>query len=87
MSQIDQEDKEALREAREVWDSVKAALGVGNYRQARELSLKVAEMAPGTDLGRDAKNGANDLLIDPWAIYAGIGFTALYLSGWALALF
>lgn len=86
MSQNGKEDKEAKREARELWDTVKQALGAGDYRTARELSLKVVEMSPDSDIGRQAKIGANDLLIDSWAIYAGLGFTVIYLVGWAVAL-
>ncbi len=82
----DEKDKAAQREAREVWDTVKQALGAGNYRKARELSLEVAKMAPDSDLGREAKSGADDLRIDSWAIYAGLGFTVLYLMGWVAAL-
>ena len=43
-------------------------------------------MVPETDLGLQAGSEAEDLRIDPYALYAGIGFTVLYLLSWTLAL-
>jgi hypothetical protein len=86
MAEKDKEDKLAKREAKTVWETSKALMDVGDYRGARQAAVKVATMVPDTDLGREAALRADELRLDPWAVYAGIGFAVLYAIGWLVGL-
>jgi hypothetical protein len=86
MAQKDNEDKQAKREAKAAWEKSKSLMDVGDYRGARQMAAQVAAMVPDTDLGREAVARAEDLRIDRWAIYAGLGYGLLYLTGWLVAL-
>lgn len=86
MAQKGKEDKLAKREAKSAWETSKSLMDIGDYRGAREAAAQAAALAPGSDLGTEAMARADDLRTDPWSIYAGLGFAALYLIGWLVAL-
>ncbi len=75
-----------VREARELRELAALAMGRGDYKKAVELDLRVVELAPDSDVGREAKKEARLLGLDRYAVYAGAFTTALYLFGWIAAL-
>ena len=80
-------DKENKRKARRLRDDAAAAFEAGDYRRGREISLEIVALAPDTDIGAQAKVDAENTKTDPYTIYGGMVFLALYTIGWLVALF
>ncbi len=79
-------DKQTRREAKELVSEAEALLERGDYARARDLLSKVTALAPGSEAAHKAAAALKAFALDPWAIYAGLGFALLFLLAWVAAL-
>ncbi|MEL6543409.1 MAG: hypothetical protein AAFQ82_02215 [Myxococcota bacterium] len=81
------ENKEAKRRAKELWEQSEEMFAGGDYLTARLLAAEIGSVAPDTDQGRKAAERVSMLSrVDPGALYALAATAALYLLAWAYAL-
>ena len=80
------EEKQLKRETRALWEESRAAAAAGDYQKLRALDHRIVEHAPGTESAESSTLELGRLKIDPWAIYAGLGATLLYLLAWTVSL-
>ncbi len=86
MSESKRDEKQAKREARQLWDEGRAAQVAGDHRHARATFRRLADAAPDSELGEKARLELEAMRPDRKVLLAGAGATLLYLLGWIVAL-
>jgi hypothetical protein len=74
-------DKQQKLEAKQLRDQAAGAMAAGDYKQARQLNLKVVEIAPDSKQATEARAEAANLLPDRVGLYIG----AAWVGAWGLA--
>jgi len=86
MNDANAQVKQQKREARQLWDLARERLAAGNYRAVRELDEKIVAMSADEDPGPKAVKELENLRVDRWVLYVGLGAVAVYATAWLYAL-
>jgi hypothetical protein len=86
MSEPHRDDKQAKREARQLWEEARTASNSGDYHRARQLQRAILGMAAGGELEEKARAELDNLRPHRLVLIAGIGATLLYLVAWWVSL-
>lgn len=86
MSETKAEEKQARREAKQLWDQGRVLFSAGDYRRLREMDKRIIFLAPESEFGRQAETELANLSLDPRVLGALVGSALLYFLAWFYAL-
>ena len=86
MHETANEDKQAKREARQLFEQARVLAEVGDYRSLRALDRRIVALAPTSDVGRQAAAELESLKLDRAGILVGVLALCLWLVAWLTSL-